>query len=206
MCEMHLAYDSQRLHDHCAQLFFPEAKVANAVPGVNHRNRENFFDDFPDIIAFIHLLNLPVAEPERMKTAHAHLLAGVEQSRASWKAILAETDDEDEWIPSPTQENGVITGIKVTKDLVDSWHDVLDELEAVLQGEKLVPIWRSNDPRGINLKRVFYEPTTFDLVLWVQGSAAVPYLEKGEKTNGGFWTRIQRGFQGQFFWFAIWVN
>src|SRR5947208_7893227 len=34
--------------------------------------------------------------------------------------------------------------------------------------------------RGSNVRRVFIEPRTFDLVLWVQGSAAAPNLEAGE--------------------------
>ena len=58
----------------------------------------------------------------------------------------------------------------------------------------------------MNVRRVFYEPTTFDLVLWVQGSAAVPYLEEGERTRPEFWRDIQRAFRGQLFWFAVWVN
>jgi len=36
---------------------------------------------------------------------------------------------------------------------------------------------------GVNLRRVFTEPREFDLVLWVQGTAAVPYLEAGEVTT-----------------------
>jgi hypothetical protein len=203
MCEMHLAHDTQKLHDHCAQLFFPTAKVLYPPPKVD---RDDMWDSILDGIAFIHLLNLPVKEPERMKTAHAHLLAVVEQSRQSWKAILAETDDHREWIPSPQQKDAAMPGAVVNTEMIEGWHAVLDEFEALLAGKKLIPFWRGSDSRGVNLRRVFFEPTTFDLVLWVQGTAAVPYLEKGERTTPEFWNRIQRGFQGQFFWFAIWVN
>ena len=82
----------------------------------------------------------------------------------------------------------------------------LDELEAILQGEKLAPFWRDAGGKGVNIKRMFTEPRTFDLVLWVQGTAAGPYLEEGKVTDQAFWNRIQRGFGGQFFWFALWVN
>jgi hypothetical protein len=93
----------------------------------------------------------------------------------------------------------------MSPEMVEGWHAVLDEWEAILQGKKLVPFWRGGS-KGVNIRRVFQEPTTFDLVLWVQGSAAVPYLEAGEVTSTIFWRDIQRGFRGQFFWFAVWVN
>jgi hypothetical protein len=167
---------------------------------------EEWRDSILDAVAFVHLLLLPVAEPERMKAAHGHLLEVIEQSRLSWAAIGAETDDDREWIPSPQQKNMAIPNAAITPDMVTGWHAVLNELEAILQGEKLVPFWRGTTANGVNLKRVFYEPTPFDLVLWIQGSAAAPYLEEGEVTPPDFWRRIQTGFRGQFFWFALWVN
>jgi hypothetical protein len=56
------------------------------------------------------------------------------------------------------------------------------------------------------LKRVFFEPQTFDLVLWIQGSAAVPYLEEGPSTSPAMWNRVQRVFGGQLGMFAVWFN
>lgn len=203
MCEMFLAYDTQNLHDHCAQLFFPSAQTIHSWVTAP---RDDMWGTIADGIAFIHLLNLPVKEPQRMRTAHAHLLAVVDQSRQSWQAILAESDDQHEWIPSPRQQDVAIPGAVVNADMIAGWHGVLDELEALLEGKKLIPFWRGGDSRGVNLRRVFHEPTTFDLVLWVQGTAAAPYLEEGERTSREHWNRIQRGFRGQFFWFAIWVN
>jgi hypothetical protein len=203
LCEMYLAHDTQHLHDRAAQFFFPSAKVR--YPFDPPDQAAEWTDDLLDGIAFIHLLNLPVAEPRRLKTAHGHLLAMVEQSRASFAAIRAETDDNREWIPSPKQQNLAFPQGRITAEMVDGWHAVLEEWEAILQGKKLVPFWRGGD-RGVNVRRVFHEPTTFDLVLWVQGSAAAPYLEDGEQTSPDFWRDVQQGFQGQFFWFAIWVN
>ncbi|MBA3483800.1 MAG: hypothetical protein H0T51_18505 [Pirellulales bacterium] len=201
LCEMHLTYDTQELHDHAARLFFPTAEAPYPFLG-----GDDLQDWIFDAIAFIHMLQLPVVAPERMAKAHEHLLAVVEQSRLSWAAILAETDDDREWVPNPQQKNTAIPGAVITKPMVDGWHAVLDEVEAILQGKKLVPFWRRHEGRGVNMQRVFMEPTEFDLVLWVQGTAAAPYLEKGEVTSPDFWNRIRTGFQGQFFWFAIWVN
>jgi hypothetical protein len=203
MCEMYLAHDTQNLHDRAAQFFFPEAKVA--YPFEPPAARNGWMDPLLDGIAFVHVINLPVSEPERMKAAHSHLLAMVDESRANFAATQAETDDDREWIPSPTQQNVALPRARITPEMVAGWHAVLDEWEKILKGEKLVPFWRGGE-KGVNVRRVFEEPTTFDLVLWVQGSAAAPYLEEGEVTSREFWWDIQRGFQGQFFWFAVWVN
>jgi hypothetical protein len=53
---------------------------------------------------------------------------------------------------------------------------------------------------------VFTEPTQFDLVLWIQGSAATPYLEKGELTRPDVWREIERAFAGDFLGYAVWFN
>jgi hypothetical protein len=127
----------------------------------------------------------------------------VQLSRDSWKRILAETDDHNEWIPSPKQ-TGVLPGMRVTQERVDGWMQFLDEFEAVLKGTKLVPHWRFD--QGINMRRFFLEPGTFDFVLLIQGSAAVPYLEDGELTTQETWTRIARVFGGDFFQYFIWFN
>jgi hypothetical protein len=204
LCEMFLAHDTTKLHDYTAQLFFPTAKTR--VPLLAEEHPQWWRDPILDAIAFIHLLQFPVKEPERLQSAHAHLLAVVDQSRASWDAYLAETDDDREWIPNPKQKNAAIPGAEITPEMITAWRAVLDEFGAVLEGEKLIPFWRGEKPLGLNLKRVFYEPTEFDLVLWVQGGAAVPYLEEGPLTEPEFWTRLNREFRGQFLGFAIWVN
>lgn len=203
LCEINLAYDTSELHDLTAQLFFPHAEVKGAIAvGQSHE----IFDSILDAVAFIHLLQLPVAEPARMETARQHILAAIGQSRESWQAILAETDDDLEWIPSPKQKIVAVPGARVSEEMLTGWNAAIDEAERILNGEKLIPFWRKDETRGVNLKRVFTEPTKFDLVLWVQGSAALPYLEKGEVTDPQLWNDILNGFQGQFLSFAIWVN
>ncbi|MHB2020064.1 MAG: hypothetical protein ACYCW6_24265 [Candidatus Xenobia bacterium] len=66
--------------------------------------------------------------------------------------------------------------------------------------------WRDGETRGVNLRRVFTEPTTLDAVLWLQGTAATPYLENGPMTRPEVWQRLVRVFQGNFPGFAIWFN
>jgi hypothetical protein len=94
----------------------------------------------------------------------------------------------------------------VTDEMVKGWQEFLAEAEALLQGKTLIPFWRGRETRGVNLRRVFKEPTTFDLILWAQGTAAAPYLEDGPQTSAETWRRLQRVFQGEFIGFALWFN
>ena len=169
-------------------------------------NRHQFeTEDILDAIAFIHLVRFPVQEPARLKAALAHLESMIALSHESWKFILAETDDDHEWVPN-TKQHSVMPNGTVTKEMVKGWLEFLDEAKAILKGEKLIPFWRTGPESGVNLKRVFTEPRTFDLVLWVQGTAAVPYLENGVCTSAETWNRFQRIFRGEFIGFALWFN
>jgi hypothetical protein len=156
-----------------------------------------------DLVAFLHLNHWPVAAPERMASVLAHLQKMPPLSRENWRRILAETDNRNEWIPSPRQ-SGALPGLDVTHEQIAGWMLFLDEFEALLGGTKLLPHWRFE--QGINLRRLFLEPTTFDIVLLIQGSAALPYLEDGELTESDTWRRIMQVFGGDFFRYAVWFN
>ena len=106
-------------------------------------------------------------------------------------------------IPNARQ-TGVLPGMTVTADRVAAWLLVLDDLDALLKGRKLIPHWRFD--KGINLRRLFLEPTTFDLVLLVQGSAAIPYLEKGDLITGDRLDDLTGRFDGEFWRYSIWFN
>ena len=203
LCDFFLAHDTQELHDYTGRFFFPKADVKYPLPPPQGGDMWN---SIGDAIAFIHLIRLPVSDPEKLKSSHAHLLEVIAQSRSSWQAIKSETDDDREWIPNSNQKNAAIPGVTISREMIGEWQAVLDEAEALLQGKKLIPFWREGDARNVNLKRVFFEPQTFDLVLWVQGSAAIPYLEKGEATSPVMWNRVQQVFGGRFGMFAVWFN
>ncbi len=206
MAEFMLAHDWQEGFDSTFHMIFPNAGLPNAVLDDYRPAQNQYFDPatVADAIAFIHLMHWPVAEPERMKSALSHLEAVVDLSRESWKYIQSESDDEAEWIPGPKQKNGVLPAASVSQQTVDGWIEFLDEFEALLKGEKLIPHWRL--AKGINLRRVFNEPKTFDPILWAQGSAALPYVENGPMTNAETWNRIMRVFGGNFLGYAIWFN
>jgi hypothetical protein len=124
-------------------------------------------------------------------------------SRQSWQEIEAETDDDREWIPNARQTSPFQT-LQVDTARIAAWYQVLDEAEAVLDGKKLIPHWRFG--QGINLRRVFEDPRPFDLVLWITGPAALPYLEDGPVITPEEWARIMEAFEGRFGLFALWVN
>lgn len=201
--EFFLAHDWETLFNHTAHLFFANPQTPFDLPV--SQGEDIFY--FVDLIAFVHLLNLPVIEPQRMNAALDHLRQVTVLSRQMWEKILAETDDDQEWIPSPTQ-TGVIPNVQVTQEMVQGWQEFLDEMDDILEGRTLLPFWRNREGEtlGLNLKRVFTEPQPFDLVLWVQGTAAQPYLERGKITDPALWQRLDQLFQGQFLGFAIWWN
>jgi len=201
-----LAYDESKLFDSTAHLVF--AKPQTAYPFLVNGTSASAGFEFgliSDIVAFVHLINFPVAEPERLTAAIQNLQTVTALSRQSWQLILAETDNDREWLPNP-QQKGVIPNAVVTQPMIDSWLTFLNETDALLTGKKLVPFWRKREVRGINLNKVFTQPRNFDLVLWVQGTAATPYLELGKLTDTNTWVRLLEVFRGQFFQFAAWFN
>jgi hypothetical protein len=157
---------------------------------------------FADAIAFIHLIRWPVAEPQRMRAVRDHLKTAIDLSRRTWTAIEAETDNDREWLPSPRQTSAVVP-MSVTEEQIQSWRKILDESDAVLDGTKLLPHWRF--AKGVNLRKVFEQPTTFDLVLWMTGQAAIPYLQDGPISTATTWNRMTgvfgNGWGSYLFWF-----
>jgi hypothetical protein len=204
LCEVALAYDEKPVFDVVGRHLFDQAE-GPALPHALLQQDGYGGGEIADAIAAIHLARLPLKEPQRMKSALAHLQQVVQCSRENWKAIQSETDDDHEWIPSSTQK-GVIPGVRIAPEMIAGWQDFLDEADRLLAGKKLAPHWRFNAQHGINLRRVFEEPREFDLVLWAHGAAAVPYAEEGPVSDRQTWMRLQQIFRGQFIGFAFWFN
>lgn len=211
--EVILAIDGEEMFNCTSHLFFE--KVDTPYPFLQEGSRN--FDSLrrfnrpliSDILAFIHLWRFELKEPKRMQAALAHLEAMQVNAKTMWKYYLTETDDDHEWIPNPNQ-TGVLE-IKVSQEMVDTWLAVLDETGLVLKGKKLIPFWRGKSGgQGVNLRRVFTEPRKIDPFLWVQGTAAAPYLEEGtitEFASPEMLGRINNTFGGvRFFTMAFWFN
>jgi len=180
LCEFLLAYDWRKTMDF---LYF-----SGTFDGTGQSSNV-------DAIAFIHLIDWPVAEPKRMSAALEHLETMVQQFRQVHDAAEAETDDDHEWIAGPKQVV-TLSGKSISREMFARRRAFLDEVDQLLAGKRLLPLIRHypnyKQKRGVNVRRVFTEPRRFDLVLWVQGTAAEPYLEEGD-VNGGFWLKLTDG-------------
>ena len=208
--EYALAHDMEACFDVLAPRLFARPKVRQLPAGMfrEQDNVQQFIGDigvFADLIATVHEMRFAVIEPERCRKALGHLEKVIGLSRDSWTAIEAETDDDHEWIPNAKQK-GAIPDMQVSGEMIAGWREFLDEAAAILAGRRLVRHWRLAPGRGIDLRRVFLEPRTMDLVRWVQGAAAVPYVAEGECSDPAFWWRLDQLFRGQFLGFAIWFN
>lgn len=157
-----------------------------------------------DLVAFVHLFDWPLVEPDRPPAAREHFLRMIALSRDSWAAILAETDDDREWVPGPGQTSP-FANLRVDQGVVDGWLYFLDQAEGVLNGDLLIPHWRFQPPLGLNVRRMFEEPGDLDPVMLITGAGAIPYIEEGPMAAG---TTLEeaaglfgRGMLGRFFWF-----
>ncbi|MEM9942688.1 MAG: hypothetical protein AAF939_14080 [Planctomycetota bacterium] len=206
MGEVILAYDQTELWEVTAHRFFAKGQSKFKFLVEEQTDDNDFWIELRDVIAGIHNIQFPVKEAQRLKKAHRHLLDTISHSRIMWKRINAEVDDDQEWIPSPTQSNP-FTDVRITRQMHSAWNKFLNEGEDLLEGKLLIPFWRgTNERRGVNLYKVFHEPQKFDLVLWIHGSGAAPFLEFGKCSDPDTWNEFQRIFRGNFFGFAVWFN
>ncbi|MFH1499572.1 MAG: hypothetical protein ABII82_17315 [Verrucomicrobiota bacterium] len=206
-----LAHDGGELFEAAGQAFFVHADTAmarllatNPEPDSNQRRRALQGDRIADAIGLIHGIDLPVADPARLAGAREHFLTAAKLSRETLDAIAAETDNDREWLPGPTQSSAF--GLTLTAAQADGWRTLLGELDDLLEGRKLLPHWRFPGERGLNVKRWFLESRHTDLILLVQGADAVPFIESGEPTRGATWREITRLFGGNFLGYALWIN
>lgn len=201
-----LAYDGEELFETSAHLLFKNPKTK--FPFLQQRQNEKQgwldFEEIADVIATIHMIRLPVKDPTRMKSALEHWETTFKLSRQMVASLHAETDSEKEWIPNAKQTGW--QGAMITSDQLSGWLDFVSEMENVLAGKALLPFWRGQTVQGVNLRRVFLEPTKLDVVLWVQGTAAAPYLEQGRLIDKALLNRLERTFRGDFLGFALWMN
>lgn len=197
-----LAYDWRPVWDQCAHTLF---YAPDPYPELQRWVRnEPGPGQWVDLIAALHDMRLELKDKKAWPRARDGFRGMIADSRRCWSRVLDETDDEREWLPSPAQTGP--RGTTISQEQIDGWLAVLDELEAITRGEKLLPHWRGRPGTGINLERFVDSPPPLDLVLWIQGSALVPYLEEGPVSDDGTWDRLIAPFGPGFLQFAIWSN
>jgi hypothetical protein len=163
-----------------------------------------WYGSIADLVTFVHLLNWPVVDPDGPGRALDHLAAMVSLSRESWRYYRAETDDRAEWIPNPGQ-TAALPAAEVTEARIEGWNIFLDEFDAILAGDKLIPHFRFPG-RGLNLRRALTEAKTFDPILLVAGFGAIPYIVDGPTTSGDAWMEILELLDGNLLGTFLYFN
>lgn len=121
-------------------------------------------------------ITIRLGDRARVVSARALVLAGLEHAARSRKAILAESDDDREWVPSPRQKSHPLP-LPVDDALFATWEGVLDDVRRLVRGDDGLPVgelaallgMRFRDaapPAGfVDLGRMFSDPRdiTFDL-------------------------------------------
>lgn len=156
-----------------------------------------------DLIAAIHTLNWPVAEPDRLKRVLDRGRRVIALSRRNWEAILAETDDNRELVPNPSQ-TAIFPDAAVTDEVVAAWQETLDAAERILDGELLVPHWRFR--QGLDLRAYFETAERTDLVMLLTGYDALPYLREGPVATAESFAAANRVFGNDILGYVFWFN
>lgn len=206
-----LSHDFSESWNGSFSVVFPKAVSTMAAANSTGGGDDTMFginkaqaNDVADFVTLIHTIRWPVADKVMWSEVREHLKKVISLNRETWALIEQETDDDHEWLPGPKQKSGVLPSFEVTPERIQAWLAVLSQFEAALDGKTLVPHWRFD--KGINLAEVFDDPRPFDLILWLTGPAALPYLRDGPTMSTGEWSQITSIFEGNFASYAFYFN
>ncbi|MCB6178522.1 hypothetical protein LHP98_10300 [Rhodobacter sp. Har01] len=135
------------------------------------------FGQFMDTFAMVEGAVNKAPDVARAQAAKAQFLGMVEQNRRFWTLAVQETDNDREWIPAEGQTSAL--GFDLPPGTGPQWLAVLADGEALLTGRLLLPYWRGPGGQGVNFGRMFDDPRPISVTGWLQGWAAVPYMEQG---------------------------
>jgi hypothetical protein len=156
-----------------------------------------------DAVAGIHTLDWPVVEPERLAGVRTRMLTVLDYSRQNWAAILEETDNNHELLPSPKQ-TPIFPDAAVDEAKVAAWLVTLEKARDVLEGRLLIPHWRFK--QGFDLKAYFETTKETDLVMILTGLGALPFLGNGPVATAEDFRAIQDAFGSDWVGYAFWFN
>jgi hypothetical protein len=159
---------------------------------------------------------LVISDAARLGRFRKHMLAVCELNRETWKFIRAETDDDHEWLPNAKQKG--VLGLPVTSDRIDRWLEMVDVLEGLFNGERLISsellglLGQRTDKKGLNFKTLLDDPPAKLSEKKIRDDGIDPkYLEpEGKKKTFGFNEAfmVYNVFMGGPFGFAYaaWFN
>lgn len=197
LLELGLAYDHRELFETAGYLLFPRAVPTGPRPAGDVQ-----FGRFLDAAALLHLVRFPLEDGARLAAALEHFEAAIASDLECWEHAVAQTDDDHEWLPNPRQKG--VLGVAVSGEMIDAWRGLLSTAREVLAGRLLIPYWRGGG--GINVRRAFLRPRPFDLVLWIQGLGALPYVEQGPTVSREVARRLTGVFGSRTLAFGLWFN
>jgi len=156
-----------------------------------------------DLIAGIHTLDWPVTDATMLKSVRNRMVSVLDYSHKNWAAILEETDNNHELVPSPKQ-TPIVPGASVDDAKVAAWMLTLEKARDVLEGRLLIPHWRFK--QGFNLKAYFETATETDLVMILSGMGAISFLADGPVATPEDFRAIQEAFGSDWVGYAFWFN
>ncbi len=203
--DMLLAHDFSELFSAIGHRLFPKA----GLPMQDYARGGTLMMDpdtdtfIADIVAGIHTSDFPIIDSDRFEGVLERMQGVTALSRKNWEAILAETDDNRELVPSPRQTS-LLPDLVVTDEVVSAWGETLDTVDEILAGELLIPHWRFR--QGFNLKLFFDTATETDIVMLLTGHGALPYLTDGPIADQDSFAAGNRVFGDSWPNFAFWFN
>ena len=84
-------------------------------------------------------LVLKVSHPEKLLAARDLALSGLTHAAACRNLVLAELDDDREWLPNPRQKSHAMP-LEVDEALFETWAGVLTDVEKLLRGQEGVSV------------------------------------------------------------------
>ncbi|WP_238364083.1 hypothetical protein [Mesobacterium pallidum] len=128
----------------------------------------------------------------------------IAQNKLFWAALDDETDNDREWIPNARQTSAL--PLSVPPEIRETWLAVLDDAEAVLEGELLIPHPLLPAGYGIDLAAWFNAPSPLNILDWLHGIGAVDYTARGPRISNGNWRALERLTSGNAGAFALFLN
>jgi hypothetical protein len=171
MADFYLAFDTEGLFNQYGKDHFARLRKPPGEAGA-HPNERSIF---------------AIKEPARLHRFRKHVLKVCELNRETWKFIRAEKDNDFEWLPNARQKGAI--GLPVRDEMVDAWLGMIDEVEALFSGRKLVPaVWVSiigpKSEDGLNLQKLLDDPPAkIDLDWLTKNGVPAKYLQKGPEVN-----------------------
>lgn len=181
-----------------------ELRAAQSKLSSNPRSR--LADAQPTVDLIYVILKALEQKPDaaRIKSAHTHWLAMIDENKRFWAKLEKETDNDREWIPNPSQTGAM--QITVSAEMARGWQNVLADAESVLKGELLIPHPMLPHGTGINLKSYVENPGPMDLISWIQGIGGYDYVNRGPRITAQSWAAFTRMTRGNSGGFALFFN